>query len=598
MANIGKRPLMGTDNILELQDNGYKSTVSAIAEIIDNSIQAGSTKVEIVIIKNTTREHNEIEEIIISDNGSGMDKPTFDKALQMSSGTRSKATSGLGKYGQGLPNSSISQTKRVEVYTFQNEKLMYNHIDLNEIFESGQAYLPDTEEVSFIDIPIYNQHILKIEEHGTIVRWVHPNRINPKTARTLKDHINKIGGRLFRHFISGFKTKDNKLIKTDISISVYDFNGINYSKNEFLSIDSIKPFDPMFLMKNTQMNELFGESNHPTSVLFDEPLRKTFTVDYNGKSIETNVEIRLSYCKAEERQRYGRNAGSTEFGKVYLRRNMTGTSGYNNISIVREGREIDCGNYGFISDVSDQRERWWSAEVWVEPIIDSIIGIDNKKQQASNIRSMDSEELSDPEVNEILKWISRWLDENIKNVKSIINAQNAGILTEGNLGATVMGLPPGGESEPGNPGTEEELNEAELNVVKIEFIQWVSQRYPSMNSDEVEGIVDHALSIRDNHIFIKSDLGDTQLYSYKVFGTKVLIEINYNHSFYRRFMQKFEEGGSSDKSLRSIRLMIGSMVNGEIQNATQDKELLKDRRNVKNRMFESLDDYIEDLYSN
>jgi hypothetical protein len=44
--------------------------------------------------------------------------------------------------------------------------------------------------------------------------------------------------------------------------------------------------------------------------------------------------------------------------------------------------------------------------------------------------------------------------------------------------------------------------------------------------------------------------------------------------------------------------MIGSMVNGEIQNATQDKELLKDRRNVKNRMFESLDDYIEDLYSN
>ena len=37
-----RRPLMGTSNILQLQDNGYKSTVSAISEIIDNSIQANA----------------------------------------------------------------------------------------------------------------------------------------------------------------------------------------------------------------------------------------------------------------------------------------------------------------------------------------------------------------------------------------------------------------------------------------------------------------------------------------------------------------------------------------------------------------------------
>ena len=30
----------------------------------------------------------------------------------------------------------------------------------------------------------------------------------------------------------------------------------------------------------------------------------------------------------------------------------------------------------------------------------------------------------------------------------------------------------------------------------------------------------------------------------------------------------------------------------------KDRELIKDRRNIKNRMSESLDDYIEDLYSN
>lgn len=109
-------------------------------------------------------------------------------------------------------------------------------------------------------------------------------------------------------------------------------------------------------------------------------------------------------------------------------------------------------------------------------------------------------------------------------------------------------------------------------------------------------MVNYALSIRDNHIFIKSDLGDTQLYNYNVFGTKVLIEINYSHSFYRRFMQPFEEDPLQEKSLRSIRLLIGSMVNSEIVNKTQDKVILKDRRNIRNRMSESLDDYIEDLY--
>jgi hypothetical protein len=63
-------------------------------------------------------------------------------------------------------------------------------------------------------------------------------------------------------------------------------------------------------------------------------------------------------------------------------------------------------------------------------------------------------------------------------------------------------------------------------------------------------------------------------------------------------MQSFEEDSKNEKSLRSIRLLIGAMVNSEIVNKTLDKELLKDRRNIKNRMFESLDDYIEDLYTN
>ena len=283
-----KRPLMGTDNILELQDNGYKSTVSALSEIIDNSIQANAKNIDIILIRNTTRDYDEIDEILIIDDGDGMNESTFEKALQMSSGSRSNAKSGLGKYGQGLPNSSISQTKRVEVYTMQNGNILYNHIDLNEIYESKEAYLPDTEKRNVIDIPIILSKKILAPAKGTIVRWVKPNRVKPKTAKTLALHIEEIAGRTFRYFINGYVDKIGQTYKCNISVKVFDFNGKNFEPNSFSSIKSIKPFDPMFLMENTQMNKLFPDSIHPTSELYKEPIKKTFTVKYDKFSLIYN----------------------------------------------------------------------------------------------------------------------------------------------------------------------------------------------------------------------------------------------------------------------------------------------------------------------
>ena len=118
------------------------------------------------------------------------------------------------------------------------------------------------------------------------------------------------------------------------------------------------------------------------------------------KRKKTRVEIIFSYCRREERDVHGRNAGSTPFGKKYLKRNLLNTSGYDNISIIRSGREIDAGNFGFLGDISDNRERFWSAEIHIEPIIDSIVGVDNKKQQASEIKYLDSDLFSDEDTHE------------------------------------------------------------------------------------------------------------------------------------------------------------------------------------------------------
>ena len=189
------------------------------------------------------------------------------------------------------------------------------------------------------------------------------------------------------------------------------------------------------------------------------------------------------------------------------------------------------------------------------------------------------------------------LMQNIRELRKKMKLLDIMVLVELGGGQGGPALPPGGQSEPGEPGTEDDIDAIELKKIKKEFFNWIKERYDNLKDSEITKMVDYALSIRDNHIFIKSDLGDSALYSYSVFGTKVLIEINYTHSFYERFMKQFEQDPTQEKSLRSLRLLIGSLVNAEILNKTQEKSLLKDRRNLKSRMAESLDDYIDDLYS-
>ena len=517
---MGKRPLMGVDNLLGLQDNGYKSTVSAIAELIDNSIQANAKNIDIVIVKNTTRDSDEIDEILIIDDGNGMDEIKFQKALQMSSGSNFGSNHGLGKYGQGLPNSSISQTKRVEVYSFLNKsKILYDRIDLHEIYDSGEAFLPDMEIKEIIDIPLIAEGKIKISGSGTIVRWVKPNRVKPKTARSLAQHIHWLAGRIFRYFIEGFNDTDGRFYKSKINVLIYDFNGSNYAINEYLSIRDIKPFDPMFLMSNTQMDEVFNTITHPTNTLYLAPgeIKKTFLAeDPDGDLVETNVEITISYCKPEIRQEFGRTAGSTEFGKKYLNRNIPGNREYNNISIVRAGRELDSGTFGFIGDVSDPRNRWWSAEIKFDPILDSVMGVDNKKQHAVNIKYYESDaEKSDSDIDNIITWISETLKANIDTVMGIIKRQNATIDPGINVIGTPVLLPPGGSSEFGDPAVEDEtsIDDEEKLLIRNDLFSWIKERYGSLDDEEIYKIADYALQIDDYHIFVKSDLGDTNLYN-------------------------------------------------------------------------------------
>ncbi len=74
-----------------MRDNGYKNAAYAVAELIDNAIQADATQVELLCADKTSvlnqRRTTRIHQIAVLDNGSGMSSDVLRMALQFGNGT-------------------------------------------------------------------------------------------------------------------------------------------------------------------------------------------------------------------------------------------------------------------------------------------------------------------------------------------------------------------------------------------------------------------------------------------------------------------------------------------------------------------------------
>ena len=126
-----------------MRDNGYKNAAYAIEELIDNSIQAGAKSVELLCVESeeqlVQRRRRRIRQVAVLDNGAGMDAEVLRQAIQFGNGTRLNDRSGIGRFGMGLPSASISQCRRLEVWTWQSgsDRPLHTYLDLGEI-ERGE----------------------------------------------------------------------------------------------------------------------------------------------------------------------------------------------------------------------------------------------------------------------------------------------------------------------------------------------------------------------------------------------------------------------------------------------------------------------------
>ena len=152
-----------------LRDIGYELP-QAVADLIDNSIEARATEIDVDVRFSGTDSW-----IRIADNGDGMDANTLTEALRYGS-ERDYAADALGKFGFGLKTASTSQCRRVTVASRRSKsqaRLEVRSLDLDHIVATNRW------EILVIDAgsrsPLVTGPLM--DHPGTVVLWEDMDRV-------------------------------------------------------------------------------------------------------------------------------------------------------------------------------------------------------------------------------------------------------------------------------------------------------------------------------------------------------------------------------------------------------------------------------------
>ena len=389
-----------------LRDAQYDNTGKAIAELIDNSIDAGATRVELLIEETQQlvkdRSPWRVKRIAVADNGSGMDHETLVEALRIGGRKGGSHVNPIGKYGMGLPTASASQCLLAEIWTWQEsiDRPAHSVLDIGGIIDKRVKEQPEPDAT-----PLPQEWRRRITKegldvrHGTLVVWSDFGDRVLRAARTLVRQVEEEIGRTYRHFIND----------REVSIRMARFR-----EDKVEHEAEVRPNDPLFLMSRSSTPAPWHEE--PMFEEYDRPHKVTISVDEQGPGGETRTreevaEVRFSMVRPEviieNRDQHGEQRpgqpGNLPHGR-FAARNM-------GVSIVRANRELLVDRSFLPMGGGDRENRWWGCEIRFEPGLDEIFGVDHNKQMATRISNAaravvnsggrtDSDAISELEIDE------------------------------------------------------------------------------------------------------------------------------------------------------------------------------------------------------
>ncbi|GAA1107913.1 ATP-binding protein [Nocardiopsis metallicus] len=372
-----------------LQDSGYKSTAHAIAELIDNGIEAEADLVELFVVESTERPsqwaRHRVEKIGVLDNGKGMDDELLRNSLRFGVGTRQNRK-GIGRFGVGLPNSSISQCNRVDVWSWTNgpDNAYHTYLDLGEL-RNGRAEVPKPEKEK---LPDEWQEISEgLGETGTFVLWTQLERVQWRGSKATLDNTESLIGRLYR-----------RLITQGIQIRLVPMRG----SEVLLGARDARPNDPLYLMAPSSTPPPFNQKPmfrpYGGGNTGEIGVEKFMVKGVDGNDYPVLIRSSISTESARRPDIAGEEwpkevspslqPGSTPWGK-HAAKNL-------GISLMRADRELDVDTRW--TNSYDPVERWWGIEIDFPPQLDEVFGVTNNKQSAtifSSLATFDWEEEAD-----------------------------------------------------------------------------------------------------------------------------------------------------------------------------------------------------------
>jgi hypothetical protein len=315
--------------ILATRDSGYKGTGSAVSELVDNAIQARAGVVAITV-KSEGVEPNQAITVSVEDDGTGMDPFTLRQALRFGGSTRFNDRAGLGRYGMGLPNSSLSQARCVTVFTWQAPGAVYSsYLDVDEIASGQIAQVPPPRRSA----PPPGARAAS--KSGTLVVWTQCDRLDNRRVATISRKLAAALGQTFRHFL---------------------WNGTKILING----EPVRPVDPLFVKR---------ERGEPTAEPFGDPLE--FEVRVAPDSDRTG-KVRVTFTLLPIHALHGlTNEQKRDLG-------IAKGAG---VSVVRAGREVDYGWFFMGAKRRENYDDWFRCEVEFDPMLDEAFGITHTKQQ-------------------------------------------------------------------------------------------------------------------------------------------------------------------------------------------------------------------------
>lgn len=536
---VTRIPMMLPGQALQsFRDAGF-DFAAALAEVIDNSIEAKGNLIQVRLDEDKVKGKNRVVRVVISDDGTGMDEETLFRYLQLGFSTRYMRRDTIGKYGVGAKLAALNFAEKIDVWSRTGEEEEWLHVgfDLKAALEQVKKDGTPTgiDKPLPLPIPDYLEDVMP-EGSGTVVVWSDVDRLEEGRVilgaaaeiatdripdpNELRVDVEKELSRIFRSFLEG-----------RIELHV---NG-----------KALLPHDPLFLMEGTwadkvmtehysrleaESKEKGGEDKDGREVT--QSRRKKEEPRHFAAKVIYDNDVTVGACKARVRVTvYPKEVVRERFkGGDDLAHRLRVPENMGRISFLRLDREINYNNVPRIFPRGvEEPDRFIGIEVAFTPEFDEFFGVRHVK------RGVEPHGQLRTKIREVLKKALPTARDEIEKIWGQVRpaAKDSPGTTNPILDAAAKvdrKLPKGRVRSPGTEGEQQQVLEDLATDVVGEGEDKAAERKKYLEKIKEEPFIVEPVSFPGPNFMQIEHLPG-----------KIIIRLNIRHRFYREMWEPIEE---------------------------------------------------------